>query len=258
MADTLTFGQDEQPVPLPDLPAIPMASAGGTLHVRIVQHLAGQILSGALPEGWLFPKEADIAAQFGISRPVVREAMKILAAKGLVEARRKRGTIVLPSRDWNLFDAELLSWWPGHALNPEMSESLLETRRAFEPVAAELAAQRRDQTDLVELMDALDRMGSAGTPEDFSLADLDFHRVLFRATRSPMIVQLGRLLDPLLQIFLDTDRTLWNGPDRASVQMHRIVAEAIAQSDGAAARRGMEGLIEWTCYLARSRRKDGA
>lgn len=96
-------------------------------------------------------------------------------------------------------------------------------------------------------------MGAAGSPEAFSRADLDFHRSLFRATRNPMPMQLGRLVDPLRQAFLETDRARWGGPDQASVTLHRTVADAVVAGDGAAARRAMEGLIEWTRDLLQGR-----
>lgn len=231
---------------------------GRTLRLRVARHVAAQILSGAIPPGSLLPRESDLAAQFGVSRTILREALKILASKGLVEPRRKRGTVVCPMEAWTLFDAELLSWWPAASLDAVMTDSLMEVRRAFEPVAAELAAQRRTEEDIAELLDALDRMGTAPSPEAFSRADRDYHRVLFRAARSPMLVQLGRLLDPLLTLFLQTDRTAWTRPDPASVTLHRMVADAVVAGDAAAARRAMEGLIEWTRVLLRNRAEGAA
>jgi DNA-binding FadR family transcriptional regulator len=237
-----------------DLPARSDLPTGQTLHASIVHHMASAILTGDIPSDSLLPKEGDLAEQFGVSRSVVRDAMKILAAKGLVESRRRRGTVVLSSEHWNFFDAELLSWWPTHSLGDLMSGSLMELRRAFEPVAAELAALRRNQADIAELQRAYSGMSSAETAAEFSVADLEYHRVIFRTARNPMFVQIGRLLDPLLKMFLETDDAPNGNLGMTGLALHGAVLDAIQDGDPALANRSMLNLICWTELLLKRRK----
>lgn len=257
MAATSASGRSQatSAIIVEDLPERTDLPSGQTLHVSVAHHIASAILSGELRNETLLPKESDLAKQFGVSRSVIRDAMKILAAKGLVEPRRRRGTVVLGQEQWNFFDADLLSWWPAHSLDPSMSGSLMELRRAFEPVAAELAAIRRTERDVEELNRAFLRMRGAETPKAFSMADLDYHRIIFRAAGNPMFIQLGRLLEPLLSIFLKTDAVPTGDRALPGLMLHEAVAEAIEQANPALANRAMQHLIGWTELLLDARQQ---
>ena len=113
------------------------------LRGTLAQHLAVQILKGDFAEGHMFPVEVEFAAQMGISRSSLREALRILTAKGLVEARPRAGTRVSPRNQWNLLDPDLLAWQFEARPTRKFLEDLFELRMMIEPGAAALAATRR-------------------------------------------------------------------------------------------------------------------
>src|SRR5437867_4809520 len=122
-----------------------------SLHGRIVHAIGRRILGGDLQPGDLLPAEPEL----GASRTVVREAIKVLAAKGLVESRPKTGTRVRPRESWNLLDPDVLAWLQDGAVSEDLLRKLTEVRRIIEPAAAELAAARADGRDLAALEQAL-------------------------------------------------------------------------------------------------------
>ena len=116
---------------------------GGRLKKSLAQQLAVLILSGELPEGHVFPGEVDYAEQIGISRAALREAFRILAAKGLVDSRPKAGTRVSPKRQWSILDPDLLAWQFEAEPSLKFLRDLFELRMMVEPGAAALAAGLR-------------------------------------------------------------------------------------------------------------------
>src|SRR5438876_7310314 len=131
-----------------------------SLHDRVVHAIGRKILHGDLPPGALLPAEPEL----GASRTVVREAVKVLAAKGLVESRPKTGTRVRPRNAWNLLDPDVLAWQHDGAVDAALLRTLTEVRRIIEPAAAELAAARADARDIVALERALQQMEAAAGP----------------------------------------------------------------------------------------------
>src|SRR5919204_5787244 len=127
----------------------------GGLHGQIVHAIGRRILSGKIRPGELLAIPAELPA----SRTVLREAIKVLAAKGLVQSRPKTGTRVRPRQAWNLLDPDVLAWQQDGAGSPSLLRALTEVRRFIEPAAAELAAVRADTRDLAELARALEEMG---------------------------------------------------------------------------------------------------
>src|SRR5438094_2683806 len=147
-----------------------------SLHGRIVHAIGRGILSGELRPCDLLPAEPDL----GASRTVVREAVKVLAAKGLVESRPKTGTRVRARDAWNLLDPDVLAWQQDGAVNEALLRKLTEVRRIIEPAAAELAAARADPREVVALEEALQEMertaqAHGGDYEAFVQADMRFH-----------------------------------------------------------------------------------
>src|SRR4051812_683720 len=126
------------------------------LHGQVVHALGLRIMSGQLPEGATIDLPA-LESELGVSRTVIRESLKVLTAKGLVDARQKRGTIVRDRSRWNLLDADVLRW-QADTPTPELLTQLDELRGMIEPGAAALAARRRDDDDLDSLDTALDSM----------------------------------------------------------------------------------------------------
>lgn len=228
------------------------------MHGQVVEWLGRRIVSGELAGGSQLPNEADLAAQLNVSRGGVREAVKALAAKGLVEPRPRLGTRVLPRHEWNLMDRQVIDWHD-HTADQTFLADLLELRLLVEPGAAALAAGRATPEQVADLASAYERMAEhaprlADEHGAFVQADLDFHLTLLRASGNQLIEQLGRLLEPGLHHGLEaTSHT----SDRvaATLPLHRAVLLAVRNQRPAAASRAMKKLIGTTAAnveLARS------
>jgi DNA-binding FadR family transcriptional regulator len=127
------------------------APPGGRVHGEVVRGLGALVLDGRFPPGEALPREDDLAGLFAVSRTSLREAVKVLAAKGLLEARPRTGVRVRPQDDWNLLDADVLSWHPDLTGDRDLMRSLIEARRVIEPPAAGMAAMRATAADLARI-----------------------------------------------------------------------------------------------------------
>jgi DNA-binding FadR family transcriptional regulator len=218
-----------------------------TMHGQVVEWIGRRIVSGELTRGSQLPNEAELAAQLKVSRGGIREAVKALAAKGLVEPRPRLGTRVLPREQWNLMDREVITW---HSGVPDFLTDLLELRHMVEPEAAALAAERADENQLATLEAAYAGMAdhAARLPEHadaFVKADLTFHLTLLRASGNQLVQQLGRLLEPGLHHGLEASSHAPGGV-AATLPLHRAVLLAVRGHRPAAATRAMRKLIETT------------
>ncbi|HZC25670.1 MAG TPA: FCD domain-containing protein, partial [Actinopolymorphaceae bacterium] len=161
--------------------------AGRGIHGQTVEVIGRRILTGDLGEGATIDVVA-LEGELDISRTVVREALRVLGAKGLVGARQKRGTFVRPRSDWNLLDADILRWQFSGRSDPGFFTSLHEVRSIVEPAGARLAAERRTDADLAALEASLAAMAEAGAdPEPATEADLAFHRALLIAAHNELL-----------------------------------------------------------------------
>ena len=165
------------------------------LHGQIVEVMAQRILSGQIPEGATI-NVPDLQADLGVSLTAVREALKVLAAKGLVDARQKRGTFVRPRSDWNLLDADMMRWQFDDDDARNCSRNSHEVRGIVEPAAARLAAPRaEDRPGGAGQRDGRD--GSARTADAHAVeADLAFHRALLAATRNELLAKMEVVMEP--------------------------------------------------------------
>ena len=218
-----------------------------SLHGRIVHAIGRRILHGDLPPGALLPAEPEL----GASRTVVREAVKVLAAKGLVESRPKTGTRVRPRDAWNLLDPDVLAWQQDGAVDDALLRKLTEVRRIIEPAAAELAAARADAQDVAALEDAFQQMehtaqARAGTDfESFVQADMKFHLVILQACRNDLLEQMSRVVySALLVSFRSTSSR--PGRAKAALPRHRAILEAIRARDPRGAGAAMRHLVQST------------
>ncbi|WNV90425.1 FCD domain-containing protein [Umezawaea sp. Da 62-37] len=209
------------------------------LHGQTVETLALRILSGEIPEGATLDLLA-LREEFDVSLTALREALKVLSAKGIIDARQKRGTFVTPRSSWNVLDGDVMRWRSAGPVDVELLENLDEVRSIVEPAAARLAAERATPEDVGALDAALGRMASAAVAADAVAADLDFHRLLLAATHNPFLVQMERVISNGLamrdKVVHDTD------PD--PVPSHRLVLEAIRDSDPAGAELAMRALVD--------------
>lgn len=220
-----------------------------TIHGRVVEWLGRRIVSGELPGGSQLPNEGDLAAQLAVSRGGVREAVKALAAKGLVEPRPRLGTRVLPREMWNLMDRDVISWYSRLA-KADFLTDLLELRLMVEPGAAQLAAERAGEDGVAELESAYRRMAEHARklPQDedaFVQADLAFHLALLKASGNQLVEQLGRLLETSLYYGIEVSAHAPGGGE-ATLPMHEAVLSAVRGGRPVAASRAMRRLIETT------------
>jgi len=216
-----------------------------SLHGRVVHAIGRRILGGDLAPGALVPAEPEL----GASRTVVREAIKVLTAKGLVESRPKTGTRVRPRHAWNLLDADVLAWQQEGATDTSLLRTLTEVRRIIEPAAAELAAARADAGDIAAMKHALEEMAAAvqsgGDVEPFVQADMRFHLAILQACRNELLEQMSRVVySALLVSFRSTSRL--PGRARASLPKHRAIFTAIRGRDPRGAGAAMRRLVQTT------------
>jgi DNA-binding FadR family transcriptional regulator len=211
------------------------------VHGQTVEALARRILSGEIPEGATLDLLA-LREELDVSLTALREALKVLSAKGIIDARQKRGTFVRPRSAWNTLDADVMRWRSAGPPDFDLLENLTEVRTIVEPAAARLAAQRADDDDLAALAAALDRMAHAdGEPADAVAADLDFHRALLAATHNPLLVEMERVIANGLA---QRDKVVHNAPADDPVPSHRAVLDAIQARDAAAAEQAMRALVD--------------
>ncbi|WP_394846969.1 FadR family transcriptional regulator [Pendulispora brunnea] len=220
-----------------------------TMHGQVVEWLGRRIVSGELADGTQLPNEADLAAQLKVSRGGVREAVKALAAKGLVEPRPRLGTRVLPREQWNLMDREVIDWH-GHVADPAFLEDLLELRLMVEPAAAQLAAERASAEHIATLESSYAAMAKYAprlpkAEAAFVEADLTFHLTLLRACGNRLIEHLGRLLETSLYHGLEASSHAPGGVE-ATLPLHRAVLVAVRARKPKQAAKAMQKLLETT------------
>ncbi len=216
-------------------------SLGRNLTHGLQDALGRAIVSGKFADQ-PFPSEAELIKEHGVSRSVTREAIKMLTAKGLVGARPKQGTFVLPQESWSLFDPDVLRWLLDRKLSYNLLREFNELRIGFEPQAAALAAQRSTSEQQAAIRAGLQRMQEAEKGEDDALdADIAFHVAILRASNNPFFIQFRDLVATALRTSIKfTNRVAGR---TASIAEHAAVAESIEAGDPDAASVAMRKLI---------------
>lgn len=215
------------------------------LHDSLVIVLGRHILGGTYRPGDVLPREDELCAAFGVSRTSLREAVKVLSAKGLIEARRRLGVRVRPREEWSLLDPAVLSWHPDIQGDEELMSGLIEARRIIEPAAAELAARRATEADLAAIGVALEGMKGA-VPDHFELyckADLAFHRAVNAASHNVVLRGMAGLMEAALNASFNVTNSFMERQARA-LSVHARVLEAIRTRDTAGARAAMGRLLD--------------
>jgi DNA-binding FadR family transcriptional regulator len=216
---------------------------GRRIHGSIAHDLGVAIVTGQYKPGDTLPGEIEFSEQLKVSRSAYREAVRILAAKGLVESRPKAGTRVSDRDRWNLLDPDVLAW----AFEGEPSDSfirdLFELRMIVEPAAAELASRRREGEDLARMGHALEEMARHGLATAAGqAADQLFHHSLLKATRNAPLISLSSSIEAAVgwtTIFKQRRRKLPRDP----MPDHRALFNAVADGDAEAARTAMTELL---------------
>jgi DNA-binding FadR family transcriptional regulator len=225
---------------------------GRRLNGAIAHKLGGAIVSGEFAPGTVLSGEVAFAEALDVSRSAYREAIQVLAAKGLVESRPKAGTRVLPRSRWNLLDPDVLAW--AFAGQPDIGyvRSLFELRAIVEPAAAALAAQRRDKADLAAMKDALAAMRRHTLATDAGrAADRDFHDAILRATGNDALVALSASIGAAVNWTTQFKQRLRQLP-RNPIPDHAQVFDAIVARDEGNARDAMRLLVELALEDTRS------
>ena len=214
------------------------------LHGTIARQLGIRIVSGRYQPGDLLDGEISSAEQLDVSRTAYREAVRILAAKGLVDARPKIGTRVNPQSQWHLLDPDVLDWTFDSEPDLVLLDSLFELRKVVESAAAGMAAQRRSAAQLRDMRVALEGMATHSlATEAGRQADLDFHTVLLLATGNPFIISMANGVRAAIRtttIYKQRRQPLRRNP----LPDHLRVFEAIAAGDALRAQEAMAALIQ--------------
>jgi DNA-binding FadR family transcriptional regulator len=216
-----------------------------TNHAQIVDSLGRDIVSGAIPSGATLPGDAELMARFGVSRTVLREALKTLAAKGLIVPRARIGTRVTSRDGWSLFDPDILNWHFETGIDEEFLVHLSEIRLAFEPHAAGLAAEHATAKDIAMLNGLAADMGDENhSAESHALADLRFHLAVAEASRNPFMRSVGSLIEAaLVGVFKLSSPTADIKTVHDAQDSHERIVDAIRRRDVTGARAAMEAVI---------------
>ncbi|MDO8778525.1 MAG: FadR/GntR family transcriptional regulator [Burkholderiaceae bacterium] len=200
------------------------------MHSQIVSDLGMRIVAGELKAGDRLPLEASLCISYEVSRSVLREATRVLVAKGLVISKQRAGAIVRPKSDWHLLDPDVLYWLIQTKPQPEFVETLLTVRRIFEPAAAALAAKMASVENLQGIADAYASMEAAKTPEELLEPDLAFHRRIAEATGNDLLAYIGNMLSLALRESIKLSSMLPN-THALSLPRHKAILTALLNRD---------------------------
>ena len=212
----------------------------------LVAHGIGQsIMQGRFPIGSILPGDAELMELFGVSRTALREALKTLAAKGLIESKTKVGTKVLDRNNWNMFDADILEWHLEMGVDARFLGWLFEIRQTLEPLACATAAQRRTPEQLERMRKALQAMyGCESNRQGFTKADLAFHQAILEASGNPFLQSIGSVIGAALATsFTISSPVSSDDRFREVMRQHQGVFDAIEQRKPPLASEAMATLI---------------
>ena len=232
----------------------PYENAGypaNSVHGRIVHRIGADIVAGRVRPGERLPREAELMVEFGTSRSAVRDAVKVLASKGLVKTRQRGGTQICEPERWNTFDVDILAWRFAAGIDLRFVQDLVELRLATEPFAARLAAIRAEGDDLARIAEALDRMkASSGDWSAYARADGTFHMAVFAASHNPFFHRLGTVVHDVLSATFNAEHAIANHTVAETkrviaedIAVHARLFEAIAQKDPARAEEHIRAII---------------
>jgi GntR family transcriptional regulator, galactonate operon transcriptional repressor len=213
------------------------------LSEQVVHQVGLSIMRNEFKPGDTLSSEPELSLQFNVSRSVMREALKVLSAKGLIESRPRTGTRVRPRAEWNILDPEVINWL--YEVGPDRSflDALCEVRLMFEPMSARLAAARATDDELKTIEECYRRMeAGVNSPDTYIPTDLAFHAAICAAAHNEMLQKITATLAPSLQVSRIVTSRL-PGANLAAMPVHRAVMEAIGKRDEQAAEEAMHQLV---------------
>jgi DNA-binding FadR family transcriptional regulator len=214
------------------------------VHGNTLDLLGEAIVAGRYAVGASLPPEPILGGELGVSRTVVREAVKSLIAKGMVSTGPKVGTRVLPRDTWNWFDPDVIIWQSKIGLTAEFLRDLQDLRRLIEPAAVRMAAERATPANIAEIQEAYEGMHSAVFDGgDYVKHDLRFHQGLLKACQNRMLIQMNKALSALLRTSFEISTTRPDGPMH-SLPLHKAVLDAVIARNPAKAEKAIIVLID--------------
>ena len=214
------------------------------VHGNTVDHLGEAIVAGRYAAGGSIPPEPVLCEELGVSRTVIREAVKSLVAKGLLTTGPKVGTRVQAEEQWNWFDADVIVWQTKAGLSVDFLQDLQDLRRVVESAAVRLAASRATAQDIADMEEAYAGMKRAiDLGGDYITPDLRFHQGLIRSSHNRMLVQMSRALGALLRTSFEISTTREDGP-ASSLPLHRAVLDAVIAREPQRAEKAILVLID--------------
>jgi DNA-binding FadR family transcriptional regulator len=228
----------------PDPPWPTGARPGARLYDHVARDLGQRIIAGDYAPGALLPNESECCINFRVGRTAVREAVKMLAAKGLIVSRPKVGSRVQPREAWNLLDLDVLEWYRGTVPFREFAADVQELRTMIEPEAAALAAANRAAEPFAALTAAYAGMSQASDEDAWNRADVAFHRAILEASGNALLMPFGRVIEGMLSnLFAYTFR---EGDPKGSLPGHDAVLTAITRGQPDKARGAARALLAET------------
>ena len=230
----------------PDNPAAARNMGKGKIATAVAT-LGERIVAGDFAPGLPLPVEADLAQTLDVGRSVLREAIKVLASKGMVSARPRLGTVILPRSQWNLFDHDVLHWMlrPG-LVEPGLVRDILVARRIIEPQAARLAATNATVSNRSNIRAAYRAMAdSVGDPAASVRADIQYHNAILEASHNAILLAFSPALTAILSAFFQISI---QNPDifPGNLPAHERVSLAIDAEDPEAAHAAMLDVLGYT------------
>ncbi|GAA5066795.1 DNA-binding FadR family transcriptional regulator [Thermocatellispora tengchongensis] len=220
------------------------AYPGGARHGRVVHSLGRQIVTGELAPGDPLPVEERLVAELGVGRSAVREGVKVLAGKGLLESRTSAGTRIRPRESWSLLDPDVLGWRFEPGPRPEDVRLLADLRVALEPGAARVAAERADAAGIRGIDEALAALyATADDPDAFIEADLAFHRAVFAASGNDLLLHAYEMISIALRSVRHV-HTRVVSHNKETLPGHERVALAIRRHHHRKAEEAMREVVE--------------
>ncbi|TDQ86502.1 GntR family transcriptional regulator [Dongia mobilis] len=230
---------------LPPKGAVAAQPARSSLHRSVAQDIGARILKGEFAPGTLLPNEAEWCEKFGVSRTAVREAIKMLMAKGLIQSRPKIGSRVLPRAQWNLLDRDVLAWYCAAANPVHFLIHMQQVREILEPETAALAAANRNAEQMAEIEAAFLQMAEAKTLSAWNYADARFHQAILLAAGNELLVPLGLVIESALENMF-TYTASQRGDIGRTLPGHRKILLAIRAQKPEAARQAVRSLLRDT------------
>ncbi|MEP9387421.1 FadR/GntR family transcriptional regulator [Mesorhizobium sp. KR9-304] len=226
-----------------------------SLHEEVVEQLGRGIVGGVFAEGTSLPNEADLAGNLGVSRNVLREAVKVLVAKGMLDVRPKTGTTIRSKQHWHMLDPEVLTWEASGDLHLPYAFNFCEFRLIVEPKASFLAAKRATDPEIKAIRDACDALEACvGHLERMPDADIEFHQSIQRASHNALLQHLGVLTAAIMRVQL-TYTASKPGDFERGLPLHRELTEAISARNAPLAETVSRALCEMP-YLDLASRLD--